>query len=401
MMKYWIAAACFASSWMLGAEEPETFNYSQADNLKVRALENYNNALRTEVPGESIKMLLQSIRENPRNESPRWWLVRIAVENKSLNQTGKELFAIALDNPRLPRLSNVALDMMLYGRNNIGKEERSRICQDILTVLRGNSWERAQGTENFSALLNLLYRYNFLAYDRATYLDGETAFDRSWDALTPAQRQMYAGLFLSYFANVVKYKDQSNPFWFPFGKTPYEETVDRVRAMVLSALAPKAEGFRMEDLDAVAIAVENLNDLELLKAYEKALVNTDYLKNPNNANTLAYLKAVLNYDLDDAERLASFAVLQENNAAFWDTLAWVYYRQKKYDKAKEAILKAFNGKDIQFGENVINEHAGDIFAAAGDKVKAKEYYQKALQSDAEVRFEKSAVEQKLKALEQD
>ncbi len=401
MMKYWIAAVCFASLWILGAEEPETFNYSQAPNLKVRALENYNNALHTEVPGESIKMLLQSIRENPRNESPRWWLIRIAVENKSLNQTGKELFAIALEEPRLPRLSNVALDMMLYGRNNIGKEERSSICQNILTILSENNWDCAQGTDNFPALLNLLYRYNFLAYDRATYLDGEAAFDRSWEALTPEQKQLYAGLFLSYFANVAKYKDKSNPFWFPFGKTPYEETVDRVHVMAQSVLTPKPQGYRMEDLDAVAIAIENLNDLELLKAYEKALVNTDYLKNPNNANTLAYLKAVLNYDLDDAERLASFAVLQENSAAFWDTLAWVYYQQKKYDKAREAIQKAFNGKDIQLGENVINEHAGDIFAASGDKVKAKEYYQKALASDAEVRFEKSAVEQKLKALEQD
>lgn len=399
MMKYWIAAVCFASSWLLGAEEPETFNYSQAPNLKVRALENYNNALHTEVPGESIKMLLQSIRENPRNESPCWWLVRFAVENKSLNQTGKELFAIALDNPRLPRLSNVALDMMLYGRNNINKEERSSICQNILTILSENNWVRVQGTSNFPALLNLLYRYNFLACDQATYLDGDAAFDRCWQSLTPDQQRQYAGLFLSYFANVAKYKDKDNPFWFPFGKTPYQQTVDRVRSLADSVLAPKPEGYRMEDLDAVAITIECLNDLALLKAYEKALVNTDYLKNPGNANTLAYLKAVLKYDLDDAERLASFAVLQENNAAFWDTLAWVYYQQQKYDKAKEAIQKAFNGKDIQLGENVINEHAGDIYAAAGDQAKAKEYYQRALQSDAEVRFDKSAVEQKLKALE--
>jgi len=386
---------------MLGAGEPEAaFDFSKAANIKVRALENYNNALHTEVPGESIKMLLESIRQNPANEGPYFWLIRTAIQNKSLNETGKQLVAIALEHPRRPKMMNIALDMALYGRVNISKEERAGWCADLIAVLDANDLSQAQGTHHFLPLLNLLYRYSFLAYDKTTYLDGEAVFDRYWRAMTPAQQKRYAAVFINFFSFAAKYQEKSNPFWFPFGKTPYEAAADRVRALAMPVLAPSPDGYRMEDLDAVAVAIENLNDLELLKSYEKALVNSDYLKNPNNANTLAYLKAVLNYDLDDAERLASFAVLQENNAAFWDTLAWIYYQQKKYDKAKECIQKAFNGKDIQLGENVINEHAGDIFAAAGDKAKAKEYYQRALQSESEARFDKSVVEQKLKALEQ-
>ena len=401
-MKYLVAIACLAGSMMLCAAEPEAaFDFSNAANRKVRALENYNNALRTEVPGESIKMLLESLRQNPDNEGPYFWLIRIAIQNKSLNESGKQLIAVALEHPHRPKMMNIALDMALYGRSNISKKERAEWCGDLIKVLDANDLAEAQGTRNFLPLINLLYRYNFLAYDKDTYLNGEAVFDRYWQAMTPAHQKRYAAVFLNFFSFAAKYQDKSRSFWFPFGKTPYQAAADRVRALTDLVLTPSPNGYRMEDMDAAAVAIENLNDIELLKAYEKALVNSDYLKNPNNANTLAYLKAVMNYDLDDAERLASFAVLQENNAAFWDTLAWIYYQQKKYDKAKECIQKAFNGKDILLGENVINEHAGDIFAAAGDKAKAKEYYRRALQSEAEVRFDKSVVEQKLNALEQD
>jgi tetratricopeptide (TPR) repeat protein len=102
---------------------------------------------------------------------------------------------------------------------------------------------------------------------------------------------------------------------------------------------------------------------------------------PNNVfalNNLAFLLAETGHDLDEALQMALSAQrLIKNSSAVADTLGWVY------------LKKGLTGSALQvFQNNVRNDpknptyryHLAAALLASGDKLRAKEELQKALQS---------------------
>ena len=114
---------------------------------------------------------------------------------------------------------------------------------------------------------------------------------------------------------------------------------------------------------------------------------------PDTANFLGYFLADHNRKLNEAEELIHSAVESEpENVAFLDSLAWVYYRQKRYRAALRPILKAIR---LSAGspDPVILDHAGDICLRNGLSLLAYRYWWHALQTGAQ---DKDAVREKLK-----
>jgi Flp pilus assembly protein TadD len=99
---------------------------------------------------------------------------------------------------------------------------------------------------------------------------------------------------------------------------------------------------------------------------------------PTLLNNLAYLYADgLKRNLADACKMARRATEAEpKNGVFWDTLAWVYFRQGELDDAyaaqREAVILAPKEPEIHFHMGAIQHARGDLAAAAAE-------YRRALQ----------------------
>ena len=128
---------------------------------------------------------------------------------------------------------------------------------------------------------------------------------------------------------------------------------------------------------------------EAFGAYEEALkMKADNVQVLNN---YAYYLSMQNTRLDSAAEMSLKTLKEEpTNATFLDTYAWILFLQKRYDEAKAYIdLTLANDKDPS---NVLWEHAGDIYLMTGDKQKAVEYWQKAIESGGD----KAQLERKIK-----
>ena len=98
----------------------------------------------------------------------------------------------------------------------------------------------------------------------------------------------------------------------------------------------------------------------LVKLWQTAEKNPEKLLQSAQANAIAYLAAILNFDLDKAEKLSLSAVKQNPNSAILDTYAYILYKQKKFDAAHKFITLAV--QNISPGENCapIYLHAAEI-----------------------------------------
>lgn len=115
---------------------------------------------------------------------------------------------------------------------------------------------------------------------------------------------------------------------------------------------------------------------ESIELYEKLLVQLP--ENPSILNNYAYILSRLDRDLDKAIKMVNKALKEEKTAAFYDTKAWILYRQKKYKQALNWINKAIDHKDI--GADVLF-HKGKILEAMGRIDDAQMAYHESLKLD--------------------
>ena len=70
----------------------------------------------------------------------------------------------------------------------------------------------------------------------------------------------------------------------------------------------------------------------------------------------------------------------KENAAYLDSLGWVYFKQKKYKEALEPLKKAVLDED-EGNHLEIWDHLGDCHLALGDKKEAIAAWEKALKME--------------------
>ena len=117
-------------------------------------------------------------------------------------------------------------------------------------------------------------------------------------------------------------------------------------------------------------------DEEAFTAYDNCLS-----WNPNNVaclNNYAYYLSEKGERLSEAEQMSYRTVKAEpNNSIFLDTYAWILFMQGRYEEAKLYIDQAIRNNNNK--DNVITEHAGDIYIMCDEADKAVEYWQEALE----------------------
>ena len=113
-------------------------------------------------------------------------------------------------------------------------------------------------------------------------------------------------------------------------------------------------------------------------AYEQAL-----RLDPNNHNTMnnyAYFMSIREEQLDYAKELAEKAIsFEPENAAYLDTVGWIYYKTGDYEQARAYIQRSV---DTGEASAEVYEHLGDVYKALDEIENAIKFWNKALEEDS-------------------
>ncbi len=145
----------------------------------------------------------------------------------------------------------------------------------------------------------------------------------------------------------------------------------------LAVIPNESDAVRSNYYRSVATLSHSLNKIDdAVSSLEKALELEP--NDPEMNNFLGYLLAEEDKDLARAETLIRTALkFDPGNVAYLDSLAWVFFKQGKFRKAAIYIEQAIARQKNEF-DSIIFNHAGDIFHALGDDVKAQKYRTEAL-----------------------
>jgi tetratricopeptide (TPR) repeat protein len=163
--------------------------------------------------------------------------------------------------------------------------------------------------------------------------------------------------------------DDAKPFigQYYLQQEQYQKSLDYLQEMIASS--DKAE----ESLYLIAsVAAQKLqkNDLALEILQAGLAVYPD---SSNLLNSLGYTIADLELTAQFAEAekyLLQAVQLEPESSMIWDSLAWLYYRQGRYQEALEILSEHFS-QDVQNSE--IAYHLGAVHLKMGNLEKAKKY----------------------------
>ncbi len=121
---------------------------------------------------------------------------------------------------------------------------------------------------------------------------------------------------------------------------------------------------------------ERIGQLETAEKYFlKAIDLGDETTASSAQNYIAYMWAERGEKLEFSLSLIEQALSAEpNNAAFIDTLGWIYYMQGRYE---EALVQLKTASEIFQGDSTIWEHLGDTYLKLGDPTAAQNHWKKA------------------------
>ncbi len=210
----------------------------------------------------------------------------------------------------------------------------------------------------------------------------EEAWDDIIDLCKPALEYNPDEMAFCYFLGMAYYQKQDNANAMAAFRTG------------LSRINEKSDKDIVSDFYALMgdLYHETGNRQEAYAAYDSCLQ-----WKPDNVsclNNYAYFLSVEGGDLKKAESMGLKAITKEpNNATFLDTYAWILYCEERYTEARSFIDRTMENINPKENNSTLYDHAGDIYAACGDTVKAVEYWRQAINAGAE---DKKALERKIK-----
>ena len=164
----------------------------------------------------------------------------------------------------------------------------------------------------------------------------------------------------------------------------------------IDVIADDSDPYIVSDFYAVMGDILHQKGLaeEAFAAYDSCLQWKD--DNIGCLNNYAYYLSERGERLDTAESMSFKTVKAEpKNATYLDTYAWILFMQKRYSEAKIYIDQALqNMGDDAPGNEVIIEHAGDIYALNKDMERALSLWRDAQQKKPEDQLLQKKIKQK-------
>ncbi len=156
---------------------------------------------------------------------------------------------------------------------------------------------------------------------------------------------------------------------------------EAVRWIQRASRAPARKPFKSVVFGALGDANSNLgNTEEADRAYELALRYDP--ENHNAMNNYAYNLSLRGEKLEKAQELAEKAMeLDADNAAYLDTMGWIFYKMGEYEKARRFIKASIDLDDTGASAEVL-EHLGDVYNKLGNQEEAKKWWKRAFDKDS-------------------
>lgn len=128
----------------------------------------------------------------------------------------------------------------------------------------------------------------------------------------------------------------------------------------------------------LANAYNSMNQWPISENLYKELIRSDKM-DAQALNNYSYTLAERGLKLKEALNMSQRAIqLDPDNSAYLDTIGWIFYKLKKYNKAIDYIQKSIS---LDPNNIVVLEHLGDAYMKINKIEEAKLYYNKILHLD--------------------
>lgn len=184
---------------------------------------------------------------------------------------------------------------------------------------------------------------------------------------------------MSIAENILKSSLSSDSAWYlksysHFHKSQYALSLNSIQKAI--EIEPSNSGYYFFR----AIVHEKLNNWDSMEEDLKKTIELNPA-NPVPYNYLGFLLADKNERIDEAIGLIQKAVdLEPDNAAYQDSLGWVFFRKGDFENALFHLHLAKQIMEDRGQEDaVVLDHLADVYSAKEEIVKARELWKKALQ----------------------
>ncbi len=236
------------------------------------------------------------------------------------------------------------------------------------------------------------------AYNKSVDID-ESTFT-VWQQIMFIQSDLskYDALLKSSQSAIEVFPNQALPYFFNgFANNRQEKYKDAIKSLKQGTMIGAVnDGMLAQMYSQLADAYNSIKEYEKSdENFEEALKLNE--EDATVLNNYSYYLTLRGENLERAEEMALKAnEIEPGQPSFQDTYAWVLYRLRKYEEAKEWLEKAIkNGGDKS---GTIIEHLGDVYYRLEDKSKAVELWNKAMKLgdvDDEDKLKKKIADQKL------
>ncbi|MFU8813069.1 MAG: tetratricopeptide repeat protein [Balneolaceae bacterium] len=332
----------------------------------------------------ALEVLNDARERNARDPQTLLLLAEVYVQQSNWQNLGS-VFVSMLEDPLIYPSQKMELVRYVYlqQQRDPGNEELADQLAGVLNAFSENEPDFAPA--------QLLAAEFFLQENRVEEAIGKLkAINRLNPELAEAWQQRMQALFtLERYEEVTAIADSANSYapddafiqFFAGAAHMLSDRYEEARTWLENAtLAPANRGFRSVIHGTLGDVLQQLDNWQdASSAYEMAM-----RLDPNNhtaMNNYAYFMSVREENLEYALELAEQAVAMEpDNAAYLDTIGWVYYKKNEYNLALQYIQRSIDTGDA--GAEVY-EHLGDVYFALQENEKAIEWWNKALENDSE------------------
>ncbi|GAB5410189.1 MAG: tetratricopeptide repeat protein [Balneolaceae bacterium] len=363
-------------------DQLEALRKTEPDNLNTLNLlgEYYSRANRS---SEAKKVLKDALYRNSRDPQSLINLSGIYIDEQKWDSAGT-LLGNFISDPIIEAEQKLSIAQYMYSRQqnaptNIQLEiETSRIL-DLYTenapeygpafTLSGQFYsltgEIEKALENLARANELLPEDDIAWRQRLQLLLSERRIEEAITVGIEADKNAPEDAFIQYFLGSAYFLNENN--------------LEASKWLERASRAPSRRPFKSViygTLGDVQAGLENYEESD--RVYELAIrYDSD---NHNAMNNYAYNLSVRGVNLDRAKELALKAIeLDAENAAYLDTVGWVYFKLGDYDRARRFIKAS-----IDTGESSaeVLEHLGDVYEQLGNIEEAKKWWKQALESDS-------------------
>ncbi len=355
---------------------------AEPDNLNTLNLlgEYYSRANRN---AEAKHVLQDALYRNSRDPQSLINLSGIYIDEQKWDSAGT-LLGNFISDPIIEAEQKLAIAQYMYSRQQNAPSdiqlqiETSRIL-DLYTenapqygpafTLAGQFYsitgETEKALENLANANELLPEDDIAWRQRLQLLLNERRIEEAITVGIQADKNAPEDAFIQYFLGSAYLLDDNN--------------IEASKWLERASRAPSRRPFKSiiySTLGDTQAALQNYEESD--RVYELAI---RYDSNNHNAmNNYAYNLSVRGISLERAKELALKAIeLDSENAAYLDTVGWVYFKLGDYDRARRFIKASL---DTGVASAEVMEHLGDVYEQLGNLDEAKKWWKQALESDS-------------------